>query len=131
MHILQKRVAIFALVLFAFGTYGVYGSVAQAQVSFGITIGAPPPVRVERARARRPGPDYVWVAGYWYPVRNRYTWHPGYWTRPPYAGARWIAPSHDGRQYFAGHWEGDRGRVEHEHSTDRNRSRDYRSDRRP
>ena len=68
------------------------GSMFGAQVSFGIRIGEPPPPRVIRVRPRAPGPDYFWVDGYWYPVNGRYRWHEGYWTRPPFAGARWIAP---------------------------------------
>jgi len=102
------------------------GSAAIAQVSIGINIGAPPPPRVVRVVPARPGPEHVWVAGYWYPVGRHYKWHAGYWTRPPYPGARWVEPHHDGRQYFAGYWEGERGRVEHDHRFDRDKNRDYR-----
>jgi len=101
-------------------------SICSAQVSVGIRIGPPPPPRVVRVHPVRPGPDYLWVDGYWYAAGNRYRWHDGYWTRPPYAGARWIAPRHDGRQFFAGYWEGDRGRFEHDHRWDRDRYRDWR-----
>ncbi|SPE27871.1 conserved exported hypothetical protein [Candidatus Sulfopaludibacter sp. SbA3] len=99
---------------------------AFAQISIGITIGAPPPPRVVRVRPVAPGPDFFWVDGYWYPVGAHYKWHDGYWTRPPYVGARWIAPHHDGRQYFVGYWDGDHGRLEHDHKWDRDRDhRDY------
>ena len=67
----------------------------------------------------------MWVEGYWYPVGNRYKWHDGYWTRPPYAGARWIGPHHDGERFYEGYWESDRGRYEHDHRWDRDRDRDY------
>lgn len=100
-------------------------SVSGAQVVVGIRIGPPPPPRVVRVLPARPGPEFVWVGGYWYPVGHRYRWHAGYWTRPPYVGARWVGPRHDGRQYFAGYWEGDRGRVEHDHRWDRDEHRDY------
>jgi len=103
----------------------VAGSAFGGQVSLGITIGAPPPPRVVRVLPPSPGPDYVWVGGYWYPVGGHYHWHAGYWTRPPYVGARWVAPHHDGRQFFAGYWEGDRGRVEHDHHWDRLHNRDF------
>jgi hypothetical protein len=96
----------------------------NAQVSLGIRIGPPPP-RVVRIVPERPGPDYIWVEGYWYPVGNRYRWHDGYWTRSPYEGARWIGPRYDGGQFFEGYWEGDRGRFEHDHRWDRDRDRDY------
>jgi WXXGXW repeat (2 copies) len=96
-----------------------------AQVSFGIRIGAPPPPRVVRVRPVSPGPDYLWVDGYWYPAGGHYRWHTGYWTRPPYEGAHWVAPHHDGQQYFAGYWDGPRGRFEHDHRWDRDHDRDY------
>ena len=100
-------------------------SIAGAQVSLGIRIGAPPAPRVVHVQPARPGPDYVWVEGYWYPVSVHYRWHDGYWTRPPYVGAHWVAPRHDGHQYFAGYWDGDHGRIEHDHRWDHGHDRDY------
>lgn len=106
------------------------GGVLFAQISLGITIGAPPPPRVVRVRPRSPGPAFVWVEGYWYPVGGHYRWHDGYWTRPPYEGARWIAPRHDGHQFFAGYWDGEHGRIEHDHKWDKDREhRDFGHDR--
>lgn len=116
---------VLAAMLFA----GVSG-LSAAQVSVGIRIGPPPRPRVVRVLPRRPGPEYVWVNGYWYPVGRRYVWHAGYWTRPPYAGAHWVAPRHDGERFFAGYWDGPRGRIEHDHRWDRGRDRDFGRDRR-
>jgi hypothetical protein len=99
-------------------------SASHAQVSFGIRIGPPPQARVVRVRPRSPGADFVWLDGYWYPQGNRYKWHDGYWTRPPYQGARWIEPRHDGQQFYAGYWEGDRGRMDHDHRWDKSHDRD-------
>ena len=100
-------------------------SALAAQVSVGIRIGPPPPVRVVRV-PRSPGPGFLWVGGYWYPVGNRYRWHEGYWTRPPYEGARWVGPRHDGERFYEGYWEGERGRVEHDHRWDHDHDRDAR-----
>src|SRR5262245_251322 len=97
--------------------------IKAAQLS--IRIGPPPGPRVTRVIPARPGPNYDWVDGYWYPNGNRWTWHNGYWPRAPYTGARWYAPRYDGGQYYSGYWEGDHGRVEHDHHWDRNRNRDY------
>ena len=106
------------------------GAVIDAQVSFGIRIGPPPQPRVVRVLPARPGPEFVWIDGYWYPSGSHYKWHDGYWTRPPYEGARWIAPHHDGQQYFEGYWDGERGHVQHDHHWDRDRrNRDYDYDR--
>lgn len=100
------------------------------QVSVGISIGPPPPPRVVRVRPATPGPDYVWVDGYWFAEGRRWKWHNGYWTRPPYAGARWIGPRYEGRQFYNGYWEGGRGRFDHDHRWDRDRrERDHRWDR--
>jgi len=98
---------------------------AKAQVSVGIVIGAPPPPRVVAVLPPQPAPEFVWVQGYWYPVGRHYRWHEGYWTRPPYAGARWIAPRHDGERFYGGYWDGDRGRFEHDHHWDRDHDRDH------
>ena len=97
---------------------------SQAQVSLGIRIGPPPSPRVVRVMPASPGPEFAWVGGYWYPVGHHYKWHEGYWTRPPYAGARWVEPHHDGQQFYAGYWDGDRGRLEHDHHWDHDHDRD-------
>ena len=94
-------------------------SASQAQVSLGIRIGPPPRARVVRVQPRSPGQGYSWVGGYWYPVGNHYKWHDGYWTRPPYEGAHWVEPRHDGQQYYAGYWDGDRGQLAHDHRWDK------------
>ncbi|HUI81521.1 MAG TPA: YXWGXW repeat-containing protein [Bryobacteraceae bacterium] len=113
----MKRLLLVALV-------GV-GSAFAIDFSVGINIGPPPPPRVLAVHPPAPGPDYVWVDGYWYPVNGRYVWHAGYWSRPPYPGAVWVVPHHEGGHWFQGYWEGGRGRVAHEHKWDRERERDY------
>jgi len=95
-----------------------------AQISIGVRIGPPPPPRVVHVAPERPGPDFIWIEGYWYPVTGRYKWHEGYWTRPPYEGAHWVVARHDGERFHEGYWEGDRGRVEHDHRWDHDRDRD-------
>jgi hypothetical protein len=104
-------------------------SASQAQVSFGIRIGPPPRPREARLVPSSPGPEFVWVGGYWYPVSHHYKWHEGYWTRPPYEGARWVEPHHDGEQFYAGYWNGDHGRLEHDHRWDKDHDRDQHHDR--
>lgn len=98
---------------------------AAAQVSVGIEIGAPPPPRVVAVRPVTPGPEFTWVEGYWYPVGSHYRWHAGYWTRPPYAGAVWVVPHHDGHRYYGGYWDGPHGRFEHDHHWDHDHDRDH------
>jgi hypothetical protein len=98
---------------------------AMGQVSIGIQIGPPPPPRV-MVVPPQPAADFLWIEGYWYPVGHKYKWHAGYWTRPPYPGARWIVPHHDGQRFYDGYWEGDRGHRDHDHHWDHGHDRDYR-----
>jgi YXWGXW repeat-containing protein len=103
----------------------VPAATAHAQVSFGIRIGEPPAPRAYRVPPR-PGPEYVWVEGYWYPQGSHYRWHDGYWTRPPFDGAYWVEPYHEGGRYFPGRWENGRRYIYHDHRWDRDDRRDDR-----
>ena len=98
-------------------------SAAQAQTSFGIHVGQQPAPQAYRVPPQ-PGPDYEWIEGYQYPQGGQYRWHAGYWSRPPYPGAYWVAPYYNNGQYFAGQWEGGRGNVVHNHQWDRGNQRD-------
>jgi hypothetical protein len=120
---LFQTLAISALILLP-------ASAARAQLNFDIRIGPPPAPRAYRVPPQ-PGPDYVWVEGYWYPQGSRYHWHNGYWTRPPFAGAYWVAPYHADGHYYTGRWEDGRRNVRHDHRWDRSKQRDERRDRRP
>lgn len=71
--------------------------------AYGYYAAPPPPAPIYYVPAR-PRPGYVWVSGYYYPVGARYVWRAGYWTRPPYAGAVWVAPRYTGHRYYGGHW---------------------------
>ena len=107
-------------------------AVAQTSVSVGINIGSPPPPRVVYVTPAPAPPGYVWIDGYWYPVKHKhdkyaYEWHDGYWTLPPYAGARWVPARYDRQMFFVGYWDGPRGRVDHDHRSDGDHDRDHRS----
>jgi hypothetical protein len=41
-----------------------------------------------------PGPGYVWIAGHWNNVSQRWVWVSGHWEMPPSPSAIWVA----------GHW---------------------------
>jgi hypothetical protein len=120
MRSFAKTTALLALMLLGIG------SEVDAQVLIGIRIGPPPAPRVVRVLPLAPGPNFVWIEGYWYPVGNHYKWHNGYWTEPPYEGGRWVGPRHDGERFHAGYWDGERGRFEHDHRWDRDEERDSR-----
>jgi len=100
-------------------------TLAFGQVSIGIRIGPPPPPRVIRVHPVAPGPEFIWIDGYWYASGRRWKWHDGYWTRPPFPGAHWIAPRHENGLFYEGYWDGDRGRFPHDHRWDHDRDRDH------
>jgi len=102
------------------------GSAAFGQFSIGIRIGAPPAPRMMRMRPAPPGPGYNWIDGYWYPSNNRYVWHNGYYSRPPYEGAVWVGPRYESQQYYQGYWSGGDRQFGHNHRWDKDkRNRDY------
>ena len=69
---------------------------------------APPPVKVE-TKPSRPGPDYVWVGGYWRWSGTKYVWQSGRWQRPSASGKVWVAGRYvrrpHGYVYVSGHWD--------------------------
>lgn len=71
-----------------------------------VRVGPPAPI-VER-RLVRPGPGYVWIAGYHRWEGRAYVWVPGRWELPPRRRAVWVAPRwqrrHDGYYFREGHW---------------------------
>lgn len=112
-----------------------------------ITTGRPPAPRRE-VRVARPGPDYVWINGYWADDGGRWDWVPGRWERPvePQAywiPARYIRTSH-GTIYEPAHWSNQQVVVDddvarrrewrqhermHRRELERERNRDYYRDR--
>lgn len=101
------------------GTLLLAGSSAFAgpRIFFGVGVGVPvaPPPAYAPVYAPAygpgyayvppcPGPGYTWIGGYWYPAGARYVWRPGYWARPPYRGAVWMAPRYHRGFYYRGYW---------------------------
>jgi hypothetical protein len=68
---------------------------------------APPPPHVEVVRSA-PGPQYVWIPGYW-EWKDRWSWVNGHWVVSPYANAawipgRWIRRANGGWSWVRGYW---------------------------
>lgn len=104
---LAQGLAVGALVL---AGYVSQGCVAPRRVY----VHAGPPAPVVEARVVAPGPDYLWVAGYYRWAGGQYAWVPGTWARPPRPRAVWVAPrwEHGRRGWYQvpGHWDNGRGR---------------------
>lgn len=82
---------------------------AQASMSFGVTIGVPPPAQMyEPVPAPRPG--YVWAPGYWRWEGGHHVWTPGYWMAAR-RGYHWVpdrwAHVDRGWHHERGHWDYD------------------------
>ncbi len=110
---MQKRVAI-SVMMVALAVLG--GAPASAQVRLGVDLGAvrihiapeaPPRPRGER-KLPQPGPNHVWIAGYWDRRGDQWAWAPGRWEEPAQRDSRWIRPQYrqEGRayRYESGHW---------------------------
>lgn len=70
-------------------------------------VEAPPPAQAEVVAAC-PGPDYVWIGGYWDWSWGHYVWIGGRWERPAHPRAEWIRPRWErrGERYVLvkGYW---------------------------
>jgi hypothetical protein len=68
----------------------------------------PPPPREEVIVGIAPGPDYVWVGGYWCWQRSHWYWVGGRWATRPHPHAIWVAgrwePHPRGHVWISGHW---------------------------
>lgn len=110
---MQKRLAIFVIpaMLAVFS-----GEPAFAQVRLGVDLpsvhiriapDAPPRPRYER-RTPRPGPNHLWIKGYWDRQGDQWGWAPGRWEEPAQQGSTWIRPQYrregGAYRYEPGRW---------------------------
>ncbi len=64
---------------------------SPAQVSVGVSVTFGPPAIPVYAQPLCPGPDFIWVPGYWaWDPDYGYYWVPGMWLLAPYPGALWT-----------------------------------------
>jgi len=87
------------LSLAGFAAPAASASAVLADLSLSINIDAlPPPPQRDVIIGVSPGPDFVWVGGYWDGSPGHYSWVGGRWAKPPHAHGQWMAP----------HWDKDR-----------------------
>jgi hypothetical protein len=73
----------------------------------GLWVPLAPPDALVEVHGGMPGPEFVWIGGYWQ-WHSRWVWEPGHWERPPHVGARWEAPHWEhgarGWRFHRGRW---------------------------
>jgi len=93
--------------LLLISTLGLGLGVGATQAAEVVINVAPPRPLVEH-RPARPGPGFMWIAGYHRWDGHGYVWVPGRWDRPPREHAVWVAPRwehrHGGYVLVEGHW---------------------------
>jgi len=83
--------------------------VPVANTAGGQTVATqPPPPPQTEVVTTCPGPDFIWISGYWGWSGNTYVWFPGYWGRPPHPHAVWVGGywghGHGGWYWRGGYW---------------------------
>jgi YXWGXW repeat-containing protein len=63
---------------------------SRAQVAVGISVRIGPPALPVYAQPICPGPEYIWVPGYWAYGDDDYFWVPGTWVLAPEPGLLWT-----------------------------------------
>jgi hypothetical protein len=82
--------AILALVAVLTVTSAPLSEPLRAQIALGVSIRVAPPVLPVYVQPPIPGPDYIWVPGYWAWDIDDYYWVPGTWVLAPYPGLLWT-----------------------------------------
>jgi len=68
----------------------LFGATFTSSASVFVSVAfAPPPLPVY-VQPICPGPEYIWVPGYWAYGPYGYYWVPGTWVLAPYVGALWT-----------------------------------------
>ena len=104
---------------------------AQTRVSIGIGFGGhgagfyQPPPSYASGIPPCPGPDYIWVDGYWSQNYGRNTWVAGYWNRRPFRSGYQVAPRFDNRFNDGDHRQ---GFTRNFSGQDRNQNRGFNQD---
>jgi hypothetical protein len=92
-------IGLLSIVGLATPSVSAFPLLADVSLNIGIGVDAPPPPpRQEVIVGVAPGPDYIWVAGYWGGSPGHYEWVSGHWDRPPHPHGVWSQP----------HWDKDR-----------------------
>jgi hypothetical protein len=77
------------------------------EIAEGTVVEDQPPADIVEYAAPYPGPDYVWIGGFW-GWRGSWYWNAGHYARAPFRGAAWVsggwARGGHGWAFHGGHW---------------------------
>ena len=86
----------------------VYVTSNQVPVGNTIIVTQAPPAPQQEVVLAQPGPQYVWLPGYWTWRNEQYQWMAGHWELPPSSRSVWTAPhwEREGNAYrfYEGSW---------------------------
>jgi hypothetical protein len=86
----------------------LFAQAEQTATVQGVVAQAPPPLKQERPRPRRPSPAFAWIDGYWSWRAGHVEWVRGHWAAPPRLGWQWEqarwAQVNGAWMYYEGHW---------------------------
>jgi hypothetical protein len=106
---LLKAMAMTSALAIALITAGCYVGVGVGAADE-YEVDGPPPALQGEVLLESPGPEFLWIPGYWdWDLGGRtYVWKAGRWERPPRARAHWEGPHfetrHARRYYRPGRW---------------------------
>lgn len=73
-----------------------------------IVVTQAPPAPEQEVVLAQPGPQYVWLAGYWTWRNERYEWMSGHWEIPPSSNSVWVTPRWEQQgnayRFYEGYW---------------------------
>jgi len=87
---------------------GLLTACGGAYYSAGYRVPPPPPPPAYGPMGMAPGPDFVWMEGYWNLNGSRWAWAPGRWARPPRPHSHWQPGRwerhNNGWRFHQGRW---------------------------
>ena len=91
-------------------SFGALTACGGGYYSGGVVVGPPPPEPFYGPVGVAPGPDYVWMGGYYDLNGSRWVWRQGHWGHPPrrgytYVRPRWEERGHGHYRFHQGHWQ--------------------------
>ena len=106
---MRSRTLRAALAALAFSGLSIGATGCGPDAAYGAYVETGPPPPPSEVVIVQPGPDYVWVPGYYNWYGGSYVWVRGTWTVPPsgyrtWVPARWVRVD-KGWRLEKGHWK--------------------------